>query len=63
MASDTLERIREIRDILQSGLKTTTVDGIAVNIDHDTLRRELMQLEIQAGQRKARPAFRQIVLG
>lgn len=42
--ADNTTKIAEIRTLLESGVKTTTVDGQSVTIDHDSLRQELRRL-------------------
>ncbi len=42
--ADNTARIAAIRELLQSGVTSTVVDGTSVTFDPDSLRRELHQL-------------------
>lgn len=42
--ADNTTKIAEIRALLESGVKTTTVDGQTVSLDLDSLRQELRRL-------------------
>ena len=42
--ADNTRRIAEIREILRTGVVSSSVDGTNISIDVDSLRRELRQL-------------------
>lgn len=44
---DHSKRIAEIRDLLASGVSSTTVDGVATSFDLESLRAELRRLEAE----------------
>lgn len=45
--ADNAARIATIRRILQSGAKSTSVDGVSTTLDLDSLRQELRRLEAE----------------
>ena len=63
MAADIRARIREIKDLLQSGVKSHANDGQTTTFDREDLRRELRALEEQAGIRRPRAKVSNIFLG
>lgn len=63
MSAERLQRISEIRSLLQSGVTTMTVDGETTSFDHNTLRRELRLLEEAEGIRRPKQKVTNIYLG
>lgn len=62
--ADNTKRISEIDSILESGLAETTVDGVTVKYDLDSLRRERQRLMAEDdSQRSRRPRASTIRLG
>lgn len=53
-ASELRERIEAIDAILQTGVKSNSVDGESTSFDHDSLRRERTQLREQLGYTRKR---------
>lgn len=47
-------RIKEIREVLQTGVSSSTVDGTTTTFDLDSLRRELAQLVAEDDTQKSR---------
>lgn len=61
---DNSQRIREIRQLLESGVRSISVDGTTVQIDTESLRRELRELLREDERfRQLRPAVASIYLG
>lgn len=54
MAETTLDKINRLRELLQSGVTSSTVDGETTSFDLMSVRRELRQLEIEYGIRRKR---------
>lgn len=54
MAETTLDKINRLRELLQSGVTSSTVDGETTSFDLMSVRRELRQLEIEYGTRRKR---------
>ena len=62
--ADNSERIAEIEEILRSGVKTVTVDGVTTSFDLESLRRELRLLRASDDAlRGKRPVAARINLG
>lgn len=45
--ADNAARIAEIRELLQTGVKSSSVDGESTTFDLESLRQELRQLEAE----------------
>lgn len=61
--SDNTAKIAKIRRILQSGAKSTAVDGLSTTLDLDSLRAELRRLEAEdEDASKNRPRVSQVWL-
>ncbi len=63
MSSERQTRIDEIRSLLQSGVTSTTVDGVVTVFSHESLRRELRLLEEAEGIRRKKAKVTNIFLG
>jgi hypothetical protein len=62
--ADNSERIRQIRDLLASGVTSVTTDGQTTSFDHDSLRTELRQLIAEDDSEQGRrPIASSIYLG
>lgn len=44
---DNSAKIAAIRETLESGVSSTTVDGVSVSLDRESLRKELRKLEAE----------------
>lgn len=60
--ADNSARIAKIKRILESGVKSTTIDGVTVNYDFDELRLQLRRLEAEDPNQTARPIVSSIDL-
>ena len=64
MSCNNAERIRELREVLRSGVKRVVVDGVVTEYDLEVIRRELARLtEEDSQQRGRRPRATTINLG
>ena len=62
--ADNSARIAEIRATLQSGVRSSSVDGMSMSLDLESLRRELRRLEAEDGTAQTRrPVASSIYLG
>lgn len=60
---DNTTKIAEIRETLESGVSSSSIDGISTSIDRDSLRRELRRLLAEDDSRRGRrPAVASIDL-
>ncbi len=56
------ERIVYIRQLLATGVRSTTVDGVTTSYDLRALQQELKRLEDEAGLRTRRPRTYHVTL-
>lgn len=64
MSCNNTERIRELREILRSGVKRIVVDGVVTEYDLAVIRKELDNLiQEDSQQRNRRPRAATIYLG
>ena len=62
--ADNSAKIAAIRQILETGVQSTTVDGVSTTFDLDSLRKELTRLEAEdESLQTARPRVAQVYLG
>lgn len=54
MSETRLQKIERLRELLQSGVTSVTVDGVTTSFDLTSARRELRELERQEGLRTRR---------
>lgn len=58
-----LEEIQRLREMIRNGVTTVVVDGQTVSINLEEVKRQLRQLEIEAGLRTRSPRVARVVTG
>jgi len=54
MTETRAQKIERLRALLESGVSSTSQDGATVSFDVESVRTELMRLEVQHGSRRKR---------
>jgi hypothetical protein len=63
MSETAAQRAARIKDTLDTGVASTTVDGASTTLKHETLYRQLIRAEREAGIRKRRPRMINVQMG
>jgi hypothetical protein len=63
MSAERRLRIREIEDLLSTGVTSHSSDGESVTFSHETLREELRRLKVAEGTQRPRQKVTNIFLG
>lgn len=64
MATETTtQKIARLRELLESGVTSDSRDGASTSFDLESVRRELLRLEQEAGTRRRRPRVLNLQMG
>jgi len=59
----TTQKIARLRELLESGVTSDSRDGASTSFDLESVRRELLRLEQEAGTRRQRPRVLNMQMG